>query len=248
MGPNNRSKDLVSVPCTCQITTINHVRRLVCLPRPLLTHHRTCRAGRYCMPDNIPLCVSRPLRVRRIHLSWTDIHLWKAQGTNGELVNSGVLWHTPSGLHDVGVWGSSQQMDVDTLTDCCGVGFWQSWSETCIPVPSWESLCRERAVLRLNRIADTTRYLYCWCVVALMRPCPVLLEYWPVSRNIHQAREIIHGDTANLLATRRMDEPSRSTWTAWATSQGCRYPMMSTLVVIGPNAKGKHWISNIDCH
>ena len=96
-----------------------------CFPRSLLTHHRICRAGRCFMPDNIPLCFSRPFRVSRIHLSWTDFHLWKAQGANVELANSGVLWQVTSELHDDWVWDSSQHMDVETLSRCCGVGFWQ---------------------------------------------------------------------------------------------------------------------------
>ena len=119
------------------------------------------------------------------------------------------------------------------------------WSEICTPVPCCKSLCRERAVLRLNRLADKTRYLSCWCAVALLRPCPALLKYWAVSWNLRQAWEITLGDTPNL-ATRRTDEPSWSNWTAWATSQGCRYLTMFTVEVNGPNAKGKHY-SNIYC-
>ena len=44
--------------------------------------------------------------------------------------------------------------------------FLRVWSEICTPVPRCKSLWRERAVLRLNRPADKTRYLSCWCAVA----------------------------------------------------------------------------------
>ena len=67
------------------------------------------------MRDNIDLCFSRPLHVRWIHLSYTDFHLWKAQGTNTELAKSDVPWQIPSGLHDDGVWQSSQQIYVKIL-------------------------------------------------------------------------------------------------------------------------------------
>ena len=82
----------------------------------------------------------------------------------------------------------------------------------------------------------------------LVRPSFLLRrppEHWPVSRNLRQAREITLGYTSNLLATRRTDEPSWSNWIAWATSRGCRYLMMFTLDVIGPNTKGKCWISHV---
>ena len=92
---------------------------------------------------------------------------------------------------------------------------------------------RKRPVLCLNRLAEKTRYLSCWCVVALLRHCPALLDYWPVSRNLHHTREISLGDNPNPLATRRTDEPSWSNWTAKAISQGCRYLMMLTVEVIG---------------
>ena len=98
----------------------------------------TCRSVRHSMemplqaitdsPSSLScwtMIFSRPLRIRWIHLSWTDFHLWKAQSAIGELANSGVFWQTPSRLHDDVVWGSSQKMDIETLTHCCGVGFWQ---------------------------------------------------------------------------------------------------------------------------
>ena len=124
-GLNNRSKDLVSMylapvrlPRLSKCRSVRPSRK--CLTRPSLTHHRTCRVGRWCMPDKVPLCFSRPLCIR-----WTDFHLWKAQGANGKLANSCVLWQTSSRLLDDGVIGSSQQMDVRTLTHYCEVGFWQ---------------------------------------------------------------------------------------------------------------------------
>ena len=73
------------------------------------------------MPDSVPLCYSKPLRVRRFHLSWTDFHPWKAQGTHGEFANSSVLWQMPSRLHDD---GNEDQVNVETLTHCSGVS-WQ---------------------------------------------------------------------------------------------------------------------------
>ena len=157
VGPNNRSKNL-----TLHLSDYHdqanigpYVLLAKCLPRPLPTHHRTCRAGRCCMPDNAPLCFSRPLRVRRIHLSWTDCHLWSSQGANGELDNSGVLWQTPSGLRDGGV-RIKPTNDRRELNSLLRGRFLRVWSEICTSVPRCKSLCRERAVLRLNRLADKT--------------------------------------------------------------------------------------------
>ena len=82
----------------------------------------------------------------------------------------------------------------------------------------------------------------------LLRPCPAFLRYWPLFRNLSQARGITLGDTPKLLATRRMDEPSWSNWAAWASSQGCSNLMMFTMEVIRPNAKEKRRISTVYCH
>ena len=172
------------------------------------------------MPDNIPLRFSRPLRVSRIHLSWTDFYLW-------------LQWRTCQS------WCS--------LANALRAARW--WGVRIKPtdVPCCKSVCREKAVLCLNRLADKMIYLSCWFVVALLRPYPALLEYWPVSWNLHQAWEVTLGDNPNLLATRHTDEPSWSNWTAWAASHGCGYLTMFTMEVIGWNAKGKRWISNVYC-
>ena len=124
-------------------------------------------------------------------------------------------------------------MDVETITHCGGVGFWQFDLKKSVPqCHSARYYRRERAVLCLNRLAAKTRYLSCWCVVALLRPCPGLLEYWLVSGNLRQAWEITLGGTPNLLATkRRMNH-------AWVILQGCRYLMMFTVNIMGPDAKG----------
>ena len=115
-------------------------------------------------------------------------------------------------------------------------------------MPCCKSLCRQRGIPRLNCLTDKARYPSCWCVVALLCPCPALLEYWPVSWNLRQARVITLSDTPEPSCDQthgwtileELDGLANFTNLHWSHGvyRGSNWP----------NDKGKRWISNVYCH
>ena len=55
------------------------------------------------------------------------------------------------------------------------------WAETWRSVALLRSFCRSRTVAVWWCKASRVRYLSSCCVVMRLRPCPALLDYWPVS-------------------------------------------------------------------
>ena len=71
-------------------------------------------------------------------------------------------------------------------------------SETYTPGACWRSLCRSLAVLLLFLLKQRIRYRSCCWVDSLLRPCPALIVYHPVSWYLLHALERELGDSKPL--------------------------------------------------
>ena len=244
VGPNNRPKDFVSVPCTCQITTIKHMQVFLGnaspdhywpTTEPVVQDDVACLIMFPCVFPNpyVSLNLNWLSSVKRTGCQWQIRQYWCSMAN--------ALW--AARWWGVRIKPTNGHRDLNSLL---WSRFLTVWSEICSPVPRCKSLSRDLAVLCLNLLADKTRYLPCWRVVALLCPCPA--RYPRVLANLSKSPPSTRDNTCGYPEP-SCDQTHR--WTLLEQLDGLgnftRLWISHDVTVepMGPNAKGKRWISNV---
>ena len=151
--------------------------------------------------QNVLHCISRLSRLSRAQCEPAFI-CEEHRAPVANFANLGVLWQMPNVLH-----GCKHHPHL-----------WTLGPHTTLMESVSDRLSRHMHICGLLEVIlqgsgsapapQMRRQRSCCWVVALLRPPPRLLMYWPVSWYRLHALDTTLTDTANLLATARIDVPS----------------------------------------